>query len=424
MTTWKEDTIKALENLGGKAHRSEIFNEVKKIRTDGFNNALVGTIQKELEKHCKTSNEFIGGEKNNIFSQPDGKGSGIYALSKIYPDTIRDMFIKLSKEYNSAKKQKFKNHPLANFLRGSVPNIFYNSAGDILKNYKVGVVQGIGKWSKIAWVAVFDLRVTDNATKGYYPVYSLFENGKKVLFSLGQGYYQIKVVYKREAKSILESRGVILRNKLKDFKKYGFKNIGHAKLTIKNDPQRKTWVGSSAFGKIYDIKNFPSEKELLKDLKNMLYLYNLAIDRGGTSEITTSIQFEDDEIEKNLEGVEKKAVRFHSEKEKHYIKTDPKLIKRLKKKFNYTCQACNLKFEDIYGDYSKNKDYIEAHHLEPKSEIIKKLELGEELSRNENDFAILCANCHRMIHKYACPPLEEFKEKISKDFINFLKKRD
>ena len=63
MTTWKEDTIKALENLGGKAHRSEIFNEVKKIRTDGFNNALVGTIQKELEKHCKTSNEFIGAGK-------------------------------------------------------------------------------------------------------------------------------------------------------------------------------------------------------------------------------------------------------------------------------------------------------------------------------------------------------------------------
>ena len=37
--------------------------------------------------------------------------------------------------------------------------------------------------------------------------------------------------------------------------------------TIKNDPQRKTWVGSSAFGKIYDIKNFSSEEELLNDLK-------------------------------------------------------------------------------------------------------------------------------------------------------------
>ena len=71
--------------------------------------------------------------------------------------------------------------------------------------------------------------------------------------------------------------------------------------------------------------------------------------------------------------------------------------------------------ENIYGDYSKNKDYIEAHHLEPKSEILKKLELGEELSRNEKDFAILCANCHRMVHKKNPPfTIQEIKQKIKK----------
>mgnify|MGYP001357654427 FL=1 len=153
----------------------------------------------------------------------------------------------------------------------------------------------------------------------------------------------------------------------------------------------------------------------------MLTLYQLAIQRGGTSETTHAIDLEDEEIEKSLKGTEKKAVRFHREKEKTYIKTDPALIKRLKKKFNYTCQACNLKFENIYGDYSDKKDYIEAHHLIPKSEILRKIELGEELKRDENDFAILCANCHRMIHKYACPPLNEFKEKIIKKYKDFLK---
>ena len=53
----------------------------------------------------------------------------------------------------------------------------------------------------------------------------------------------------------------------------------------------------------------------------------------------------------------------------------------------------------------------------PKSEILRKIELGEELSRDESDFAILCANCHRMIHKYACPPLEKFKEKVIKKYM-------
>ena len=334
---------------------------------------------------------------------------------------IRDIFIKLAKEYNPAKKQQFKNHPLAKYVRKEVPEIFYQSAGKLLSKYKVGSVQGIGSWSKIAWIAIFDLRVTNNATKGYYPVYSLFENGKKVLFSLGQGYYQIKTMYKREAKYILESRGVILRNKLRNFKQYGFKNISSIKLTISKDPQRVSWVKSSAFGKVYDIKNFPKEEEILKDLKNMLTLYQLAIQRGGTSEMSRIVDFEDEEVEKSLKGIEKKVVRFHREKEKTYIKTDPALIKRLKKKYKYTCQACNLKFDKIYGDYSDKKDYIEAHHLIPKSEILRKIELGEELSRDESDFAILCANCHRMIHKYACPPLEKFKEKVIKKYKNFLK---
>ena len=423
MTTYKEDIIQALKNLGGSAHLKDIHKEVARLRKGNLNASWTYSIQENLQRHSSDSIYGRGryGSGENIFYMVKGKGQGIWGLRNYNPKTIRNMFIKLAKEYKSARKEKFKNHPLANYLRKEVPNIFYQSAGNLLKNYKVGSVQGIGSWSKIAWIAIFDLKVTNNATKGYYPVYSLFENGKKVLFSLGQGYYQIKVSYKREAKYILESRGVILRNKIKNFKQYGFKNTSSAKLTISKDIQRDTWVKSSAFGKIYDIKNFPSEEQILKDLKNMLTLYQLAIQRGGTSETTHAIDLEDEEIEKSLKGTEKKAVRFHREKEKTYIKTDPALIKRLKKKFNYTCQACNLKFENIYGDYSDKKDYIEAHHLIPKSEILRKIELGEELKRDENDFAILCANCHRMIHKYACPPLNEFKEKIIKKYKDFLK---
>ena len=38
MATWKEDIIKALENLGGVAHRSKIHEEVSKIREGNLNN--------------------------------------------------------------------------------------------------------------------------------------------------------------------------------------------------------------------------------------------------------------------------------------------------------------------------------------------------------------------------------------------------
>ena len=39
--------------------------------------------------------------------------------------------------------------------------------------------------------------------------------------------------------------------------------------------------------------------------------------------------------------------------------------------------------------------YMEAHHLIPISELKK----GESRKITEKDFSVLCANCHRMIHR-------------------------
>ena len=241
------------------------------------------------------------------------------------------------------------------------------------------------------------------------------------MLSLGQGYKDIKTKYKKEADNILISRGIILKNKAGDFKKYGFKNVHGTKITIKSDKEREVWVKSCAFGKIYDVKNMPSNNDLINDVKNILNIYENIIQNGGTSELIENIDPEEIEMIKDLSGSEKKALKKHREHEKYYIKTDPKLIKNLKKKFDYTCQACNLKFEKIYGNYNDKLDYVEAHHIVPKAEILKKIDLNEELGRDENDFAILCANCHRMIHKYGCPSLDEFKGKIQVDYKNFLK---
>ena len=103
------------------------------------------------------------------------------------------------------------------------------------------------------------------------------------------------------------------------------------------------------------------------------------------------------------------------------IKTDRNFIIGLKKNSDYTCQACGLKYEKIYGDYSKKKDFIEAHHIEPKFKVKEEAETNKKMSRSAKDFAMLCANCHRMIHKYGCPSLDEFKGKIQVDYKNFLK---
>lgn len=335
---------------------------------------------------------------------------------------IREIFHKLSKEYPAARKEKLKDHPLAKFIRNEVPKAFLNSAGDILKNYKILVVKHAGNWSRNAWVVITDERVTSTATNGYYLVYSLFENGKKVMFSLGQGYRDAKEKYKNEAFKILISRGIILKSKSGNFKKYGFKDISKIKITSTKDPEREAWVKSSAFGKVYDCSNLPDENIFIQDLKNMLNIYDSIIQKGGVSEFSIdSIDIEDEDTEK-LKGSEKKILKKHKEHEKFYIKTDPKLIKKLKEKFNYICQGCNIDFKKVYNNGNKTLPYAEAHHIVPKSEILKKIETNEDLGRDENDFAILCANCHKMIHRFGCPSLDEFKKMIKTQFKDFLLK--
>jgi HNH endonuclease len=56
------------------------------------------------------------------------------------------------------------------------------------------------------------------------------------------------------------------------------------------------------------------------------------------------------------------------------------------------CQACGFSFEEFYGLHGK--DYIEVHHLRPLSSY-----KGEILVSASTDMAVLCSNCHRMVHR-------------------------
>lgn len=64
--------------------------------------------------------------------------------------------------------------------------------------------------------------------------------------------------------------------------------------------------------------------------------------------------------------------------------------KLVRDKGKLSCEACEFVFEDRYGD--RGKSFIECHHTKPLTEY-----KGEQKTRME-DLALLCANCHRMIH--------------------------
>jgi predicted HNH restriction endonuclease len=72
------------------------------------------------------------------------------------------------------------------------------------------------------------------------------------------------------------------------------------------------------------------------------------------------------------------------------------LIDAIKATSDYRCVVCGFQFEDVYG--AIGSEFIIAHHVEPLSG-----KRGETLT-TPSDVALLCANCHAMIHTQE-PPL-------------------
>jgi 5-methylcytosine-specific restriction enzyme A len=79
-----------------------------------------------------------------------------------------------------------------------------------------------------------------------------------------------------------------------------------------------------------------------------------------------------------------------------YRERDSKLAKRKKKKVLseqgvLRCEICEFDFSSIYGE--RGDGFIECHHRKPVSE----LKIGDKTKLT--DLALVCSNCHRMIHR-------------------------
>lgn len=337
---------------------------------------------------------------------------------------IRETLIKILSEFEVARRSSFKNHPLAKYIRHDVKKIFSDVLEEQSKDFIIDASPGKGNWVNTPWINIMDERVTSSAEDGYYPVYLFSEDQKTIVLELGQGEYQPRKLYKKDTESVLASRAAIIRSKVPDYKKRFKEDLSKVNLK-KGDPVKKRWMASAAFGKIYKINKMPPEDELRKDLFEIIRLYKLSIDRGGISEnINQTISFDQDQISV---GYEKKIVK-HISIENEIIQIDPKFIKKIKHDKNYTCEGCGLNYEKIYGEYSQKKDFIEAHHIEPKFKVKSKVDINKKIERKPEDFAILCANCHRMIHRMMRKEndrvisLEEFKSRISEKYKFALKK--
>lgn len=95
--------------------------------------------------------------------------------------------------------------------------------------------------------------------------------------------------------------------------------------------------------------------------------------------------FEEDALEGSI------LTREHRFRERNATLIKRKKDRHLAAHGSISCEACGFDFLSFYG--SRGEGFIECHHRKPVSE----LHHGERTKLS--DLALLCSNCHRMIHR-------------------------
>ncbi|MEX0660368.1 MAG: HNH endonuclease [Balneolaceae bacterium] len=103
----------------------------------------------------------------------------------------------------------------------------------------------------------------------------------------------------------------------------------------------------------------------------------------------TKDDIQDEYVDEIVEGKSVLAIHKRYERNGSLIKKVKE--QRLKDEPFLQCDVCGFSFMDTYGDIGKG--FIEAHHLNPLGERD-----GEQVTKSD-DIALVCSNCHKMLHK-------------------------
>lgn len=102
------------------------------------------------------------------------------------------------------------------------------------------------------------------------------------------------------------------------------------------------------------------------------------------------LDMEWDEQNGYKEGKKRIYSHYVRERDRRVVQT---AIKRAKERYGKVfCEVCGFDFFQMYGEYGL--DFIECHHTVP---LAERNDLGS-ITRIE-DIALLCSNCHRIVHR-------------------------
>jgi 5-methylcytosine-specific restriction protein A len=113
----------------------------------------------------------------------------------------------------------------------------------------------------------------------------------------------------------------------------------------------------------------------------------------STGELQDLVQADDEELDDDFSAPEGRLLlRRHRARERNKVLRKKKIESVLRRGGALACEVCGFDFEEVYGE--RGAGYVECHHVVPLHEA------GEGKTKLR-DLALICANCHRMIHRRA-----------------------
>jgi predicted HNH restriction endonuclease len=125
------------------------------------------------------------------------------------------------------------------------------------------------------------------------------------------------------------------------------------------------------------------------DVKDISRIEKLVRSRGSATVLRGDEGKGGDLDDEYLEGGE--VFKLHRQKERNRTAAQRKKERVLAAQGKLACEVCDFDFAEVYGPLGEG--FAECHHRVPLAE------LKEEHPTRLSDLAIVCGNCHRMLHR-------------------------
>lgn len=302
--------------------------------------------------------------------------------------SLREVLSRIALEYTAAKQDPQKGHPIADLLRNEATDVVRQALGQNASFYQVVGSPGKGNWAAVPWISVFDPDITTSATRGYYVVYLVNPTEKTIALSLNQGATAVRDEFGRRAREILRSRATLMRARLQLYEKHF---ADHSISLGSSQELPGDYEAGHALGRVYRAESLPMDERLAHDLQDIVAMYGRLKYLGGLEQSIEPSEAQEIAQERPAAQTidEQRQYKLHRK-----IERQAGVSERVKQIKGYVCEACSFRFEDYYGPLGAQ--FIEAHHRRPLGSLAQ----GQRVAyRLDTDFLVLCANCHRMIHR-------------------------